>query len=43
MNFDLTEEQRAIQEAVRSVVHRFDADYWLDRDETGEFPHDFYA
>ncbi len=43
MNFDLTEEQRAIQEAVRSVVHRFDADYWLDRDDDGEFPHAFHS
>jgi acyl-CoA dehydrogenase len=43
VNFDLTEEQRAIQEAVRSVVHRFDADYWLDRDDDGEFPHAFHS
>ncbi len=42
MNFDLTEEQRAIQAAVRAVVSRFDADYWLDRDDDGEFPHAFH-
>ena len=33
----LTEEQRAIQHAVRAVVSRFDADYWLERDDDGEF------
>jgi len=43
VNFDLTEEQRAIQEAVRAVVSRFDADYWLERDDDGEFPHAFHS
>ncbi len=43
MDFDLTEEQRAIREAVRAVASRFDADYWLERDDDGEFPHAFHA
>jgi acyl-CoA dehydrogenase len=43
VDFDLTEEQRAIQQAVRAVVHKFDADYWLERDDDGEFPHAFHA
>ena len=43
MDFDLTEEQRAIAQAVRAVVQRFDADYWLDRDDDGEFPHAFHS
>lgn len=43
MDFDLTDDQRAIREAVRSVVTRFDPDYWLERDEDGEFPHEFHA
>ena len=43
MDFDLTEQQRAIQDAVRAVVSRFDADYWLDRDDDGEFPHAFHS
>ena len=38
----LTEDQRAIVAGVRSVVTRFDDDYWLDHDETGEFPRDFH-
>ena len=43
MNFELTEDHRAIQEAVAGVVSRFDAEYWLERDDDGEFPHDFHA
>ncbi|MGE0862116.1 MAG: acyl-CoA dehydrogenase family protein [Gammaproteobacteria bacterium] len=43
MDFDLTEQQRAIREAVRAVVSRFDADYWLARDDDGEFPHAFHG
>jgi len=43
LDFDLTDDQRAIREAVRAVVTRFDADYWLERDEDGEFPHAFHA
>lgn len=43
MDFDLTEDQRAIQQAVRAVVQKFDADYWLERDDDGEFPHAFHA
>jgi hypothetical protein len=39
VDFDLTEEQRAIQQAVRAVVHKFDDEYWLERDDDGEFPH----
>ncbi len=43
MDFDLTDDQRAIREAVASVVSGFDADYWLERDNDGEFPHAFHA
>lgn len=43
MDFDLSDDQIAIREAVSSVVQRFDADYWLERDEDGEFPHEFHA
>jgi acyl-CoA dehydrogenase len=32
----------AIREGVRAVASRFDADYWLARDEDGEFPRDFH-
>src|SRR5436309_16007576 len=32
----------AIREGVRAVVTRFDDEYWLARDEDGEFPHAFH-
>jgi acyl-CoA dehydrogenase len=37
-----TDDQRAIREGVRAVVTRFGDDYWLDRDEDGEFPFAFH-
>ena len=38
-----TEEERdAIREGVRAVVTKFGDDYWLERDETGEFPREFH-
>lgn len=38
----LTDDQRLICEGVRSVVTCFSDDYWLDHDESGEFPKDFH-
>jgi acyl-CoA dehydrogenase len=43
MSFDTTAEQNAIREAVVQSCAPFGEDYWLARDHTGEFPHDFYA
>lgn len=42
MDFELTQEQEAIREAVAAVCARFDDTYWLTRDREGGFPHDFY-
>lgn len=42
MNFTLTEEQRAIEENVARVCADFGDDYWLERDASGEFPHEFH-
>ena len=42
MDFSLNEDQQAIAEAVGRIIARFDEAYWLDRDKTGEFPHDFH-
>jgi acyl-CoA dehydrogenase len=39
----LTPDQRAIRDAVAALCARFNAQYWLERDRTGEFPHDFHA
>ena len=42
MDFNLTEDHRAIREGVAAVVKRFDDEYWLARDEDGEFPFAFH-
>jgi len=36
------EERQAIRDGVRAVVSKFGDDYWLQRDEDGEFPHQFH-
>jgi len=42
MNFELTEDQLAIREAIGRICADFDADYWLQRDRNGGFPLDFH-
>jgi acyl-CoA dehydrogenase len=42
MNFELTEDQTAIQEAITRICTDFNADYWLERDRHGGFPLDFH-
>jgi acyl-CoA dehydrogenase len=42
MNFSLSAEQLAIQNGVSAVVSQFSDEYWLARDEDGEFPHAFH-
>lgn len=42
MDFDLTEDQQTIRDAVRELAGKFDDDYWLDKDEKHEFPTEFY-
>ena len=41
MDFALTDDQRAIDEAVRRIAARFGDDYWLARDRDGAFPHEY--
>lgn len=36
------EDLAAIREGVRAVCAPFDDEYWLDRNDTGEFPKDFH-
>ena len=36
------ETRAAIREGVRAVASRFDADYWLERDDDGKFPFEFH-
>lgn len=42
MNFNLSEQQQQIVDAVQRVCAPFDADYWLLRDREGGFPDDFH-
>ncbi len=43
MNFELTNDQISIREAVAGICRRFDKAYWLRKDQEGGFPHDFHA
>jgi acyl-CoA dehydrogenase len=42
MDFSISDDHRAIREGVSAVVKSFGDDYWLARDESGEFPHEFH-
>ncbi len=41
MNYSWTTEQTQIRDSVLKLCSRFDDQYWLERDRTGEFPEDF--
>lgn len=43
MQFDLTDDQRAIEGAIDKICARFGDEYWLERDRAGGFPDDFHA
>jgi acyl-CoA dehydrogenase len=42
MNFDFTEDQNNIREAVLKHCSQFGDDYWLDHDRSGEYPTQFH-
>ena len=42
MDFSVSDDHRAIREGVAAVVKSFDDEYWLARDEDGEFPHAYH-
>ena len=42
MDFSISEDHRAIREGVGAIVRSFKDDYWLARDEDGEFPREFH-
>ncbi|AIO68358.1 acyl-CoA dehydrogenase family protein [Burkholderia oklahomensis] len=42
MDFELTDDQHAIEAAIERICADFDDDYWLERDRAGGFPHDFH-
>jgi len=42
MSMQLTEDQESIRETVERICLGFEDDYWLEHDDTGEFPEEFY-
>ena len=42
MNFTPTPEQEQIKAAIERLCEPFDADYWLRKDNEGDFPNDFH-
>jgi alkylation response protein AidB-like acyl-CoA dehydrogenase len=43
VDFTLTDDQRAIAEAVKRVCANFTDEYWSHKDTAAEFPHEFHA
>ncbi|WP_096697585.1 acyl-CoA dehydrogenase family protein [Polaromonas sp. AER18D-145] len=42
MNFELSEQQESIREAIARICAQFDDQYWFDRDHDGRFPEELY-
>ena len=42
MDFAITSEQQAIIDSIRALMGDFGDDFWLERDDTGVFPEEFY-
>ncbi|MYZ46865.1 acyl-CoA dehydrogenase family protein [Propylenella binzhouense] len=42
MNFSPTDDHLQIREAVAQICVKFPAEYWLEKDKNGGFPHDFH-
>jgi acyl-CoA dehydrogenase len=43
VDFHLSDDQRAIAEAVKRICARFPDEYWSHKDTAAEFPHEFHA
>ena len=43
MDFALSEEQQQIRDSILKLCARFDDAYWLDKDKSGDFPHELHA
>jgi len=43
LDFNLSDDQRAIAEAVKRICLRFPDEYWTRKDTMAEFPHEFHA
>lgn len=42
LNFEETEEQKLLREAVSSLAYKFPDDYWRQKDEDAEFPREYF-
>ena len=42
MDFSVSDDHQALREGVAAIMKRFDADYWLERDEDGAFPAEYH-
>jgi acyl-CoA dehydrogenase len=42
VDFELNDDQKSIQRAVADLAATFDDDYWADKDQSHEFPWEFY-
>ena len=38
-----SETQRDVHESINKICSRFSDDYWAERDETGQYPHELHA
>ncbi len=43
MDFSLTQEQQQIADSIRKLCAPFDDAYWLEKDRSGDFPHELHA
>jgi acyl-CoA dehydrogenase len=43
VDFSLTDDQRAIADAVKKICVKFTDEYWTHKDTAAEFPHEFHA
>jgi acyl-CoA dehydrogenase len=43
MDFSLSPEQQQIRDEVRKLCLQFDDTYWLEKDRSGDFPHELHA
>src|SRR3979490_1243684 len=43
MDFTLSQEQLQIRDAIRKLCVQFDDGYWLEKDRSGDFPHELHA
>jgi acyl-CoA dehydrogenase len=43
MDFSLSLEQQQIRDAIRKLCAQFDDGYWLEKDRSGDFPHELHS